>query len=631
MKSLINSQNDFPRILIARSLHGAMGKLHQLDKDVIQQLVAPLSVSGYASAVRELLHNSIDAQATFISVKIHLDSMSVMVTDNGFGINEADLGLVGTQNYTSKAEKDLSSVKTMGFRGEALFAISQVSSTTIVSKVDGFGANTRHLGDPNVDLFEPDAQVCNDIFAIDPTCLGTSWTVVIVRGLFANFKVRRAQLLSQNIQSILSELKNEVAECLLLFPRVKIEVNVVPAEQSIVVSPSMENPLVSTIRSVYGFRALPAYELVNVRYQQYRISGIIGKWSWVSPLNFIFINGRKYIASSQDLKEFNKLVHNLAYVLMVTCPTDEITQDPAKVLYRVHHWKVVKRMILELLGKFGVLDSPMKERSPRKSHLSPRKSLSSPRKSPSKPRSPVKSPTKGLFSSRQLHPNHSISSFKTISAINVDSFRVLKQLDRKYILFVAIVESHLRLFIVDQHACDERIRVESYLKDYIQRTKVNQHQNKAQLSQQLQLELSPTQILHLQLHHAQLQSFGFDIEFRENHAFLLQVPEVLYDKSVSAVSLGIAQYLEHLAANQKSSRIGEPHHWTHAVKDVPQIILDSINMRACRSAIMFGIPLTLAEMNYMLQCLFRCQHPFHCAHGRPSVVEVRASLHPLSP
>lgn len=601
-----------------------MGKLHQLDKDVRQQLVAPLSVSGYASVVRELLHNSIDAQATFISVKIHLDSMSVMVTDNGFGINEADLGLVGTQNYTSKVEKDLSSVKTLGFRGEALFAISQVSSTTIVSKVDGFGANTRHLGKSNVDLFEPDAQVCNDIFAIDPICLGNSWTVVIARGLFANLKVRRAQLLSQNIQNLLSELKNEVAECLLLFPRVKIEINVVPVEQSILVSPSMKNPLVSTIRSVYGFRALPAYELVNVRYQQYRIWGIIGKWSSVSPLNFIFINGRKYIASSQDLKEFNRLVHNLAYVLMVTCPTNEMNQDPAKVLYRVQHWKIVKQMILELLEKFDVLDGPMKD------ERSPRKSLLSPRKSPSKSRSPVKS-YKSLLSSPQVTNLHSISSFRTISAINIDSFRVLKQLDRKYILFVATVESHLRLFIVDQHACDERIRVESYLKDYIQRTKVNQHQNKAQLSQQLQLELSPTQILHLQLHQAQLQSFGFDITFQENHAFLLQVPEVLYDKSVSAVSLGIAQYLEHIAANQKSRRIGEPHHWTHAVKDVPQIILDSINMRACRSAIMFGTPLTLAEMNYMLQCLFRCHHPFHCAHGRPSVVEVSASLHPLSP
>lgn len=600
-----------------------MGKLHQLDREVQQQLVAPLSVSGYASVVRELLHNSIDAQATLIAVKIHLGSTSVMVTDNGFGMSEADLGLVGSQNYTSKVEKELSSVKTLGFRGEALFAISQVSSTSIVSKVGGFGAYSRRLDEPKVVLFEPASQVCDDIFAIDPISLGNSWTVVTVRNLFANLKVRRAQLSSQNIQHVLSELKSEVAECLLLFPRVKIDVRVAAhlVEQAILVAPSLENPMVSTIRSVYGFRALPAYEPVDARCQQYRISGVVGKWSLVSPLDFIFINGRKYKASSQDLRDFYKLVRNLAYVLMITCPLsmDEMNQDPSKVLYRVRRWEILKQMILMLLGKVGVQHT-------RKS-LSPRKSIS-PRKSPSKISKPVKS------ESVCPSPIRSTSSFKTIASLNVDSFRVLKQLDCKYILFVATVERQLRLFIVDQHACDERIRVESYLKHYIQQTKARQNKPGGDLNQpqlDLQLDLSPTQILHLQLVQAQLQAFGFDISFQENHAFLLRVPEVLYDKSVAAVSLGIAQYLQDVAANKKASRIGEPHHWTHAVKDVPQIILDSINMRACRSAIMFGTPLTLPEMNYMLQCLFRCHHPFHCAHGRPSVVEVGASLHPRSP
>ncbi|OGS26778.1 MAG: hypothetical protein A2297_02160, partial [Elusimicrobia bacterium RIFOXYB2_FULL_48_7] len=114
-----------------------MDKIHVLPQDVINQIAAGEVVERPASVVKELAENSIDARATKISVETEEAGLKLIrVTDNGAGMSKNDAKLAIERHTTSKIKNfsDLSSLKSMGFRGEALSSISGVSRFRLVTK-----------------------------------------------------------------------------------------------------------------------------------------------------------------------------------------------------------------------------------------------------------------------------------------------------------------------------------------------------------------------------------------------------------------------------------------------------------------------------------------------------------------
>lgn len=582
-----------------------MIQLQKLQKDVLHRLVAPYTINGISAVVKELVHNSLDAKAKHITVKIHLLTMNVFVADNGNGISLADLELAGRKNYTSKAVDDLSKVETFGFRGETLFALSQVSRTSIVSKKNNCQSYKRVLFE-EVEVFDATNQPPDNVFFIDPELLGNSWTVVLVRDLYLDSKIRRSELLSQKSGQVVGDIKRVIAEALLLSPEVSMDVIFFPEiHPPILVYPAPGNHYASTIRRIYGFESLAAYEAVDVRFQQYHIRGLVSKWQGSSSMNFIFINNRVFQLSSEESNELKKASGNRTYVLIISCPLEagELTQDPSKILYNVHLWRTLKDMIMGLFRKLEVQDSPSRRSSPARSALI----------------SPIKDQRSTLLPRKQLQ------TYKKVTSLRLESHRVLKQLDCKYITFVANVLGQNRLFMVDQHACDERIRVETLLQEYLEQVK-NKKVAQAVLDPPVPVNI-PMHFLSKE-HETQLAALGFDFTFNETNVLVRKAPDILYEKTHEAISFGLCRYLEDLAGKMKMSSIDQSHHWTSATRNLPDFIIDSLNTRACRSSITFGTQLNHSEMEYLLKCLFRCLQPFYCAHGRPSVIEVNASLHP---
>jgi len=130
-----------------------------LGKDVINQISAGEVVEKPASVVKELVENSIDAGANFITIEIERGGIDrICVTDNGCGINKEEVCLAFTPHATSKLEKidDLYSLNTMGFRGEALATISAVSKVTLVTKTknDDLGIMVNLVGGEEVEREE---------------------------------------------------------------------------------------------------------------------------------------------------------------------------------------------------------------------------------------------------------------------------------------------------------------------------------------------------------------------------------------------------------------------------------------------------------------------------------------------
>ena len=114
-----------------------MGKINVLDFEIANLIAAGEVVERPSSVLKELIENSIDSGATSIVAEIKRGGVALIrVTDNGCGMTAEDMPVAIKRHATSKIQtrEDLESITTLGFRGEALAAISAVSSVTIISK-----------------------------------------------------------------------------------------------------------------------------------------------------------------------------------------------------------------------------------------------------------------------------------------------------------------------------------------------------------------------------------------------------------------------------------------------------------------------------------------------------------------
>lgn len=134
-----------------------MGKIRILSENLIGKIAAGEVVERPASVVKELIENSIDANAEQIHVYIKEYGLAqIKVIDDGEGISKEDVSLAFQRHATSKIkdEKDLFKIKTLGFRGEALYSIAQVSKLRVITqqKDENIGTEAYIVGGKIIDI-----------------------------------------------------------------------------------------------------------------------------------------------------------------------------------------------------------------------------------------------------------------------------------------------------------------------------------------------------------------------------------------------------------------------------------------------------------------------------------------------
>ncbi len=304
-----------------------MGKINVLGFEIANLIAAGEVVERPASVLKELIENSIDSGASEIVAEIkHGGVALIRVSDNGCGIEKEDLPISLKRHATSKIREktDLSSIMTLGFRGEALAAISSVSSLTIISKTKDAESATMLTAEAGniVDISEVGAA---------------DGTTVVVENLFYNVPARRKFLKKDSTEAMnVTALVEKVA---LSRPDISIQMLVDGVEKF--KTPGNSN-LLDTVYAIFGKEFAEKVIKAEGDANGIKVHGYIGRSDNVKKnrnLQNVFINGR-YVKSLTVMAALEKAY--TSYIAPECFPTCVlfIEMNPGSVDVNVHPAKL---------------------------------------------------------------------------------------------------------------------------------------------------------------------------------------------------------------------------------------------------------------------------------------------------
>ncbi len=307
-----------------------MAVINELDKKTIDQIAAGEVVERPASVVKELVENAIDSGASAVTVEIRGGGIDMIrVTDNGSGIEKSEIRKAFKRHATSKLHtiEDLDSIRSLGFRGEALSSICAVSQVDMITKTRDDISGTRYC------INGGEEAAFEEIGAPDGTTL-------IIRNLFYNTPARKKFLKTPQTEA--SHIGDVMEHLALDNPTVSFHYIVNKDDKF---STSGNGDLKEIIYRIYGRDISVSLVPINVSDGTYTLEGYLGEPSINrSNRNFeiFFVNGR-YVRDkviSKALEEGYKqylMMHKFPFAVL------HLRMDPSLVDVNVHPAKLEVR------------------------------------------------------------------------------------------------------------------------------------------------------------------------------------------------------------------------------------------------------------------------------------------------
>ena len=294
-----------------------MANINVLDKSIFNRIAAGEVVEKPASVVKELVENSIDANAKNVTIEILGGGITkIKVTDDGDGMTKDNLPKAFLPHATSKITtlNDLEKIGTLGFRGEALSSISSVAKVTAISKTkdSDLGSKIEIFGGEVTSLTETGA---------------TNGTTIIVEDLFYCVPARAKFLRKPKLEE--SDITNIVSRLIMANPTVSIKYIV--EDKIIFLSPGSN--LLEAIYTIYGKTTTDNLLPLNYENDTFKISGFICKPTFSKPnrtCQTLIINGRYVINSAISAAMYkayeNYLMKNNFpfYVININIPLEKV-------------------------------------------------------------------------------------------------------------------------------------------------------------------------------------------------------------------------------------------------------------------------------------------------------------------
>ena len=582
-----------------------------LPEDVANKIAAGEVVERPASVVKELVENSLDAGARRVCVEIMEGGRKLIsVSDDGCGMSREDAKMSLMRHATSKIRTavDISNVRTLGFRGEALPSIASVSRFEMVTAPSDGGTPTCVKVEGGADMTVSDAA-------------RSQGTTISVKNLFFCVPVRAKFLKTDATE--LGHIARFMQNAVLTHPHVgfrylvdKTEVfNLPPQNETL---PFME-AVQARLRQLRGTDFTNSLIPVSASAEGRLIEGFVSPWTVASSTRseiFLFVNKRavRCVWMAALLKRaYGTLLSPerfpYAFLFLTVAPgTIDINVHPAKLDIRFRNEHLVQDLIAR-----AVSDALRSDMAPPELTLGEQKDENTPdlgfKSSFSKPQeiSMMRSEKLSVEDWKKIYaaPQEETASvrekeeevYQAKEEGTLSKAKVLSQAGGMYIL--AEIEGK-GIGIIDQHAAHERINYEKALLAF---ESANAPSQRLLLPETL--TLSHEQMASLKPYLDELRRSGFSLEeFGKNTLKIDAVPAFLEASALQELMTDMAEDLKLLGSSSRTEEIRR------------RLAL----VMVCRKSIKFHHQLSMADCQAILDELMATKTPWTCPHGRPTII-----------
>ena len=545
-----------------------MGNIKEMPRSLANMISAGEVVERPINVVKELVENAIDAKSKTINISLIEGGLKeIKVSDDGIGMDIEDVKLCFLPHATSKIknEYDLFRITTLGFRGEALSSIASVSEVNLTSSNTG--------------------DIAYNIIYRFNNCLGfnkvsrSRGTTIIVKDLFYNTPARLKFLKSKETElALICTLIDKLA---LSNPNISFILN---NDDKLIYKSDGKNNLISLIGSIYGIEA--ARRVKNIKFNE---GGISGEIYYVMPeiyrsnKNQItgIINGRyvKYYALNEVIVEaFKGYLPINKYPIIIIY----LNIDPLLVDVNIHP-KKEEIKIAEPRPIFDIISNKIKDSLKGSNHI-----------------------PKAIINEDIKEVKYNFDNFKPLS-FNFKEDESLIKTESKLppLNYVGIVlktfivcEYDNMMYLLDQHACAERIRYEFFKKEL-----ANPKHLTTSLLTPLTLVLTKDEMLVVKNNITRFQELGFKFNLDVLNLNILEIP-LWANKEVEDI---IREIISLLNDNKDIKII-----------DFRDAICKQIS---CKASIRANDYISKEEAVVLINDLAKCENPYHCPHGRPTIIK----------
>ena len=599
-----------------------------LNQETIDKIAAGEVVERPCSVVKELVENAIDAGSTAITVEIKEGGISfIRITDNGCGIERDQVAVAFYRHSTSKirSAEDLLTVKSLGFRGEALSSISAVARVELITKTYDELTGTRYVIEGSKELSN------EEIGAPD----GTTF---IVKDLFYNVPARLKFLkTAQTEGSYISDMVEKLA---LSHPDISFKfIN----NNQTKLHTSGNGNRKDIIYHIFGREISSSLLAVKHECEYFKVEGFIGK-----PVitrgnrNYenYFINGR-YVKSnilSRAIEEAYKsflMQHQYPFtVLYFTFFSElDVNVHPTKMELRFDNNNEIYVELCDTI--YAILSR--KEMIPEV----PVDSTPAPKKIVHEYKEPIPEPFEKrrinevrAAESRSVYGQSVTSAVKDYSAIepavktpktstayepaqavtgtqqtlgdydkvfltesSKKQFSIIGQLFKTYWL----IEFEDKLYIIDQHAAHEKVLYEKTMARLANKDFTSQR-----ISPPIVMTLDARECEMLEKYRPQIEQFGYEVEHFGGKEYMISaIPDNLFNIDMKDLFIEMLDDFSNATGRQ-----------------TPDIITEKVASMSCKAAVKGNDKLTLPEINKLIDELLSLDNPYNCPHGRPTIISM---------
>lgn len=626
-----------------------------LDQNTIDKIAAGEVIERPAAVVKELVENAIDAGANAVTVEIREGGIRfIRITDNGCGIRREEIPLAFLRHATSKIRsvEDLFRVKSLGFRGEALSSIAAVSQVELITKEAGSIIGSRYE-------IQGGEETAND----EVGC--PDGTTFIVRNLFYNTPARGNFLKSKTTEG--GYISDVVLHFILSHPEIRFKFI---WDGKTKIQTSGNGNIKDNIFNQFGADITKALLPVEAQKDEMRLTGYVGKPELsrnTRTFMYYYINGRyikspvvqKAIESAYEGFSMKNRFPFTALFLEIDSSLLDVNVHPSKMEVRFTNqedvFELFRTGVRQALNQAVLIPKvPVGEKSGAASgktaqQQKPKLQTDKPQPDPKQVMQPGKKPDKpqpnpkqmiqpepfetrqvqteqkpdkpqpagpqpdpkqmiqpGPFETRQVQagqkpaaayeqqtlPEHAV--FKEEAPA---SFRLVGQVFGTYWL----VEWNEEMLIIDQHAAHEKVLYEKIRKELAGSRVYSQN-----LLTPIMLTLTHREKEVLQTCREAFETLGFEIEeFGGDEYVVKAVPSHFLHMASRELFYSILDELLDNPLAQKN-----------------EMITDRCATIACKAAVKGNHTLSFAEAEQLLAQLMDADEPYHCPHGRPTMISM---------